>query len=221
MEYLRRENRWSAIRSRGIVTTRISVRVWYANDRWVCGRRRVPGHYYCWIFQQWDDCGMVVWRDHQGNGPPPPLLFIRLHSEGRARLSSTRDVRSTYRFLFYLYRWPRCIIAHYSYDKIWIIHSIGRRNVRRRAVDLPIQMRRRDAKYLTRYLTSSRLRGNNRGNDFECRNAVALAKCKFAREPATGKCRKSFAWNILCELLGSLYLDLTPYILIENFIMYI
>lgn len=74
------------------------------------------------------DRGVVAWRGHQGNGPPPAsiIYYVTVGERDEAVL--------------HLWRWPdppavsfpatvprsQCIIAHYSYGEIWIIHSIER-----------------------------------------------------------------------------------------------
>lgn len=47
------------------------------------------------------DRGVVAWRGHQGNGPPPPLLFITLQS-GRER----KRERERGETVLHLWSWP-------------------------------------------------------------------------------------------------------------------
>lgn len=75
------------------------------------------------------DRGVVAWRGHQGNEPPPASIIYYV-------TVAERDEA----VLLHLWRWPdppavsfpaavprsQCIIAHYSYGEIWIIHSIER-----------------------------------------------------------------------------------------------
>ena len=92
--------------------------------------QRVPGHYNPWIFQRRDACWGVTEKR-----TTPPLLFITLPSRGGLNslsfslsLSLSLSSRSVV-----LHSFPPlsdgCIIAHYSYHEIWIIHSIERRDV--------------------------------------------------------------------------------------------
>jgi len=97
-----------AIRNREIGAT--SARLWYANDRWVCGRRRVPGHYYCWIFQRWDATagGCLKGRPPRERTTPASIIYyVTLGGEGERRGEATRGSPAlvaparSYRFLFH------------------------------------------------------------------------------------------------------------------------